>query len=251
MRPVISALLLLLLAACAGGPGGQSGPVSFGWGNSPATTAATASSGTSCTVTEQEGCIELDVLIVAYDPAVPELQELVSGDAESAELAPRIYRLVKAGRIRLYQGCLPLRNYMWRVNESVRYEQMASYHAVPGAPPAEPLRRNPIHSVVPTSVQLPVAPGDSGLGTVAAVYDHAGCGGKAAWQYPWEYITDYTYALVCPQPQRGERILYPRREQEVTAGIHLRPGKFWRMARRQGAEYGMMVIVVGVPQLTS
>lgn len=186
---------------------------------------------TRCIQPEQVGCVEIDFLVVSYDESNAELRNLIDGGKEPYELGVPIYKDVKAGRTKLYPGCVRYSVFFWGVDASVSESQMAVYRDGDSFAEPEPALRalipNNAKSVYPT------------LGEPAASYEVEVCGGKGVFQVPWQYITANTYTLICAV---GTGSLYPDSDVKEQ-GVWL-TGPAWNFFREEGYEWVLIPLVM-------
>lgn len=148
-----------------------------------------------CVESEQEGCVEIDILAVRYDPKNELLVGLVSNAYDSADVASKVYEGVKRGTIALAEEGVGISLYFWGVDLQVPVSSMASYES-------NGERGSVVVAKIPEN-------GDEvfpDLGAPQAAYNLKVQKGKGAFQIPWAYISDETYALLCT-PDSGS--LYP------------------------------------------
>jgi len=186
-----------------------------------------------CNRTEQVGCIEIDLLIVKYDPQVSELHALVSGEKDGADVAMALYRKVKSGDVQLYEGCIPVTVIFWGINTSIGQSRMATYNSA--------IQPGPVTAQALSTLSTP----ESILGEPQQAFVVNVCGGIGALQVPWDYITSKTYALVCPYDHATQ---YPNRQKGSTDGLHLTTA-WWRHASNEwkpdsGPTYEFVVLPI-------
>ena len=196
---------------------------------------------TKCNEPEQVGCIEIDFLVVENNPAIKEISDLVTGKREGGQVAPALYRMSKKGSVRLYDGCVLQRVWVWGANAAVPTSAMAIYD-----------HSGKRVSVTPARFDVTRAPVLEDIGTPMTAYDVNVCGGKGAIQFPWEYITRHTYMIICPIVASDARFaaLHPQVGPEGGAATHLKlqfweyASKQWQTAHKDAWEYALTVTVV-------
>lgn len=190
-----------------------------------------------CTRPKQEGCVQIDFLVVQHDEKVKNLKTLIDSTPGSkiqgADLAIPIRDEVGSGKVKLYAECAEYYLLFWNVNTSVSTEQMAFYD---GSPSSLPLKVS--------EVEIPHFSDISGkevfpdLGNPSVAYRVKVCGGKSSFQIPWDYIESKTYALICAI---SEDSLYPRKKKQQGSWISSEQWKFFRSEHYWGALFPLIM----------
>lgn len=184
--------------------------------------------GTICEKTEQLGCIEIDVLNLAWDSVSPMLKGLDKPPASITEryrratkLGPELYRGFKDGTVKASRERSFL-VFLWNT-KGFDEQRMASYSL--DYPTLTKGKVEEVFDAVP-----PVSDPVSHLGTPRVFRIHAR--GKvpvgAALQIPWSVVTERTYVLVCSEDRLA---VYPNR---ITAkdGLWISPDSLGWMKER-------------------
>lgn len=206
-----------------------------------ATTTVPSSSGTAhvkCTVTEQVGCLELDVLNVLWDnELMAGLDKPYPSEEERyrrvTELGPAFYRCFKAGECRAAKE----RSFvilMWNVDTSVSNDHLASYQL-----DGRTLTKVGVEDA--WGITPPVFDPVSDLGKPQRVYRVKARGMSpigTALQIPWSMITEKTYILICAE---DDLTVYPNR---ITAkeGLWI-PPEYLKGVIKQGRD-GLIIPII-------
>jgi hypothetical protein len=168
---------VMLLAACAAPQ--QQGDRLSSYGTTPDVE--------NCVRTEQEGCFEFDILIVenSSDAEVEHIKSMRSSRIDGA--AELLYQAAKEGRTQLHDGCVPATVRFWGYRE-VPHELMREYSFESGRHVSAPLdgrSADPLHPSYATKESGP-----------SLAYDLTVCGGKGAFQVPWEFMPPRSYVQI-------------------------------------------------------
>ena len=195
---------------------------------------------TSCVQTEQEGCIELDLLNIAWDPDNPGLKGL---DRPPANQTERAHRVTQLGR-KLYDGWKAdsfkaadpqtYTVYIWDPAKYVSVSLMNQYRPI-GKDGAN-VTRHPVEEVSTDSFQAAFDPSND-LGKPDRAFRVTATSGVVAFQVPWEFIGTRTYVLICG----SDRNIYPNR-QTANEGQWITP-EYLNYMRGNGAEYALIPFV--------
>lgn len=172
--------------------------------------------GISCSHTEQDGCLEFDVLLMPADPHVPEIQELLAidtpGQRDSAKvldgkLGHRMYQGMKEGRVPGYTSCVPVVFRFFGANLQVLVDRMVEYRMSQHAGPADVPVPSRLRGSFRTSSVKAYDPQTGASYGEGVEYTLEVCGAKGALQVPWEFLP--AGAAVQIEPQMAT--VFPRR----------------------------------------
>lgn len=140
-----------------------------------------------CYRSEQRGCIEFDILIVedSSDAEVEHIKAMRSSRVDGA--AELLYQAAKERRVELHEGCVPVTIRFWGYRE-VSHELMREYRFSAGRHVSAPLdgqNAGPLYASYPTKESGP-----------SLAYDLTVCGGKGAFQVPWEFLPPRSYVQI-------------------------------------------------------
>lgn len=214
----------------------------------------------ACEYTEQQGCLEIDILAVHHNPHVPALQQLLaSGEAgtrdvssvygERGQVAVDIYTAVKRGEATLASGCFKTPIRVWNAKLSVPTSRMRVYRTRPGAAPGDSLEPSVLQGgFVRSQVEAFDAVTNASLG-FGYEYVLEVCGGKAALQVPWEFLPPGSFVQITPLVAAE----FPHRLMGNTFGLWLTPSRldYMRQNGVQPHQWEWVIVPIVLPERVS
>ncbi len=163
-----------------------------------ALTATRVEAAVTCERTEQEGCLEIDIVAVYNNRHVPEIQELLASGAPGeqkvsavldGDIGLMIYKAAEQGRAEYYPHCFKVPIRFWRVTTPVPTSRMMEYFMPPGSTSRgiAPKPRKVTTPFLQTKTEIR-DPRTGVSGGYAVEYVLEVCGGKGALQVPWDFL---------------------------------------------------------------
>lgn len=164
--------------------------------------------GVACIHTEQDGCLEIDLIAPSYSRHVPEIQELLASDNPGqrdvtkvldGKIAVEMYKGMRAGRIAAYSQCFPVILRFFGANEAVLTSRMAEYVLPEGASFSAHLSPSALRGKFRRSTVAAIDPTTNASYGHAVEYTLQVCGAKAALQVPWDFLPPGSAIQIEPQ----------------------------------------------------